>query len=707
MFIKSIHVKKFKGIDDLRVHFPSDITVVKGPNERGKSTLLEAFTVTLFADPTRSREGFEDFRSWESPDSLFLLELLFEHEGETYELTKDFEKKTISLINREKGIRYDSFKEIQEILAALGGYRNPVLFENSAFVREESIEIASKGKKAIDSTLEEMLSGGARQKSVSEVVKKVEHALDELSRGLGPHPVKNLGRIAYLKREIERVEGEIEKALHGRERLEEATKKLEMLKSKLEKTTEERDLATGELEEALRLSRYLEEKEKAAHELDELEGRIKTIETIEGNIVELKAERTRLGLSQAYNKEDVEGAIEHVKRLRHELLILEKEVEHLGESLMRTAMLPHPMVFFLLSLLMLLGFGGFVFSRFLFLSWVVLAGVAGGIMTTRMAKRGIHAGEAKRRKTLKEKKGAHAALKSELRGEMQRFGVTKIEELEKLSSTLRRFEEDERALIHKRDVALGEKSMGALKERKKGILRTLALEEEKLSIHGGIGEKPTSRAIHRLENRRDELSHACEILRGDIGGAEVLTKELAAAYSVHVALEEMGSQLKREFTGAEREAETLRILKEYLLRAKRLSFEHVRASLAKGLGDMLYELTSARYSKVEIGEDLTFTVFSDEKGEQVKPDEHLSRGTIDQFYLAARFAVLKVLSGSEKEEKPVHIRPLIILDDPFGSFDSERRSNARVLLEKLSKDFQIVLLTHSDLYDDWGTVVTM
>ena len=44
MFIKSISLKNFKKFSELKVDFPADITVVRGPNERGKSTLLSVLT---------------------------------------------------------------------------------------------------------------------------------------------------------------------------------------------------------------------------------------------------------------------------------------------------------------------------------------------------------------------------------------------------------------------------------------------------------------------------------------------------------------------------------------------------------------------------------------------------------------------------------------------------------------------------------------
>ena len=81
----------------------------------------------------------------------------------------------------------------------------------------------------------------------------------------------------------------------------------------------------------------------------------------------------------------------------------------------------------------------------------------------------------------------------------------------------------------------------------------------------------------------------------------------------------------------------------------------------------------------------------------VVPEEHLSQGTIDQFYLVARFAILDILNKGKKS--------LVLLDDPFHSFDAKRRENTKRVLMDLSDKFQIILFTHSSDYDSWGEVV--
>ena len=101
--------------------------------------------------------------------------------------------------------------------------------------------------------------------------------------------------------------------------------------------------------------------------------------------------------------------------------------------------------------------------------------------------------------------------------------------------------------------------------------------------------------------------------------------------------------------------------------------------------------TRGKYSRVKIGEEsLDFSVYSDEKGDWVRPEE-LSGGTIDEFYLACRIALVRLIYGET--------RPPIVLDDPFVNFDEPRLIKTFEFLSKLSKEHQIIIFTLRGTYD--------
>ena len=72
--------------------------------------------------------------------------------------------------------------------------------------------------------------------------------------------------------------------------------------------------------------------------------------------------------------------------------------------------------------------------------------------------------------------------------------------------------------------------------------------------------------------------------------------------------------------------------------------------------------------------------------------KYLSGGVIDEFYLAYRLALVKLIFGNKN--------PPLLLDDPFGNFDSLRLNKALLLFKDLHKDYQIIIFTLKDIYDE-------
>jgi hypothetical protein len=102
-------------------------------------------------------------------------------------------------------------------------------------------------------------------------------------------------------------------------------------------------------------------------------------------------------------------------------------------------------------------------------------------------------------------------------------------------------------------------------------------------------------------------------------------------------------------------------------------------------------LTGGRYHRVRVDEqNLALTVWSPDRGDWV-PVTVLSRGTVDQLYLAARLGLVRQVTQER--------RPPLILDDPFVTFDDDRALRALELLKQLAADHQVLYLTTSDRYD--------
>ncbi len=90
--------------------------------------------------------------------------------------------------------------------------------------------------------------------------------------------------------------------------------------------------------------------------------------------------------------------------------------------------------------------------------------------------------------------------------------------------------------------------------------------------------------------------------------------------------------------------------------------------------------TENRYEHLQIDEDLTVRVFSNEKHDFMELDE-ISSGTQRQIMLAVRLAL-----SQEMVSRKVHSRQFLILDEPFAFFDEERTKHSLAVLPELSDD---------------------
>jgi len=163
------------------------------------------------------------------------------------------------------------------------------------------------------------------------------------------------------------------------------------------------------------------------------------------------------------------------------------------------------------------------------------------------------------------------------------------------------------------------------------------------------------------------------------------------------ALEERRSALTNRLRHFEERLEVYRTAREAIQQAKDQTVRSARDELNPRIAAYLARLTNGRYSEVQADEDLNLQVFSHEKGDWITPSEHeLSRGTVDQLYLAVRLALLDLLY--REAQAP------LLLDDPFVKFDTERRARAVALCKEVAQDRQVLLFTCHGDYDeaaDW------
>jgi len=133
--------------------------------------------------------------------------------------------------------------------------------------------------------------------------------------------------------------------------------------------------------------------------------------------------------------------------------------------------------------------------------------------------------------------------------------------------------------------------------------------------------------------------------------------------------------------------ETRRISIELLAGASRHLSRRFNHVIQEHVGMTLPLFTENRYEHLQIEDDMTIQVFSNEKRGYLDLDE-ISSGTQRQIMLAVRLALSQELAS-----RRIGSNQFLILDEPFAFFDQERTINSLAVLPELSVDLPQIFVT--------------
>lgn len=619
MFLKSIHLENFKKFKELDLEFSADLTVIKGPNEQGKSTIVSALGAGLFYDPKKDNAEIRQFKSWHS-DEFYKIKMNFEADGNEWELVKDFQNRECRLTDKNSGKILDNYKEISEVLYQMGGYRNVNLFYSTACVAQDALNDIGSGKKEIEQALQDLITSGADNVSVLDIIKKLDKAIVELEKG-SKNMAKNPGIIKLLNDSIEKKRGEYRELEAQLKNLQDSSFKLENVRQERDRVTKDLEIGQAELEAAKQFFISQEKIEKLKQELQRLEDDLEILGNLEKQDEDWEKEARNLNSSQGNAR----------------------------------AGLYRKIILFIAGVFVLAGFFGFFISKIFLLALVpaIFLGWRGW--------------------RVKETGGGE----------------------DKIFEELNRKKEKNQA---KREGILRGKNTEVIKEEHREFLRQRAIEQDKIDpIYKQ--NPPTKKDSLKLEQ---EISGSLK-KKDQLGVEQIRLESVVASKKDYqeefLLVEESAADLKKQLEYENNKLEVYKITKDSLFEAKDKTIVGLKEKLKEYINSFIFEITHSRYSQVALDSDLNISVYSSEKKDHVEVNKHLSRGTVDQFYLVIRFALLEILS--------FHKKPLIILDDPFVNFDKTRREHTKHICEDLARRFQILLFTHSDDYDDWGRVIKL
>src|ERR1035437_5751476 len=233
MRITRLQLRDFGRHRDLDIELAPGFTIIRGPNEAGKSTIQRGLELALFLKPTAATAELEALRSWgalEDGRSSTRLEFVADDDLGTNGggaihgvLEKEFRGQRGRVSLDFDGQTYTDPTRANEIIADLTGIPSESFFRSTASIRHEELDDLDRDEGALRDRLQASIGGGDKGSS------RAKNRLDEAVRNLKSRGDKNPGRLKIAEEAVARAEialksGEaaLEKLEHDRDALAQA-----------------------------------------------------------------------------------------------------------------------------------------------------------------------------------------------------------------------------------------------------------------------------------------------------------------------------------------------------------------------------------------------------------------------------------------------------------------------------------------------------
>jgi DNA repair exonuclease SbcCD ATPase subunit len=699
--ITRLQVRDVRRYRDLDLTLAPGLTIVRGPNEAGKSTIQRALELVLTRKVTSSQADLEALRPWDAgEDARPVVSLEFTHDDEdglhAGSLEKAFRgaKGTVRLTVDDEEITDPA--RADERMAELTGIPSEAFFRSTASVRHHEVADLARDEAALHDRLQASISGADRGTSAAK--KKLEKALHELNtRG-----DRNPGRLKVAESAVEQLRVSVES---GEAQLAQLARDRESLSlAKERRATAETSLAERRalLEKARQAERLMAERATAQERYERYRQAVKAND----ELTELNASHPSPTPIPV-----LRPAVERLRALDTQIRMLTQALE--GEVEVQFEVPPEPTwrplsrvaVIAVVIGLALAGLGlaadlfgalGSLPTSLRYLGGavagvgLVLAFVAWWLRRSDRVQAQLRDVEIDRR--LRGRSQMEAELRSAQAETVERLDSIGVEDLAAAEDLLGR-EEAHVAAIDRLTAQLeglvGHEPAETLAPNRDAAALEIEQKTAALDALGPIAREP--RARERLEVEVRDQEGALERARDDEANAR------ARVEANQVDAEQVAGETERlaswraQLAALQRKSRVLEGTLRAIEAAEQATMRTATRYLEKRMLLDLGRITAGRYRRVRVDDrTLDMAVWAPEKGDWVDV-RSLSQGTLDLVYLAARLGLVRLVTGDR--------RPPLVFDDPFVTFDDERASRALGLLRELTSDFQVIYLTTSDRYD--------
>ncbi len=694
MRVIRLHLHDIQRHADLELRPAPGLTVIRGPNESGKSTVRRALELALYG---RVGDAETQVRRWQAPDKQpASVEVDVEADGDeetSFRVTRTFAQGGGHVELRTPDGRLEG-DAAERRLAELTGLPTLAFFRSSAVLDHADLA----GLARDDDTMRERLAAtvSAGDRTFARNLRDLAGQLAAIDGAGLPAP----GPMAAAEAEASRLEGELARGeeelrqlLADQEALWAAQSELAEVEAQLESDREL--LATSE--EAVQL---LGEQEEAEARHERFQRAVVVREEIE------KRETTHPStLPLAVLRDGTKRLRELEKAIADLTAELGDEVTVSGEI-----MLPAPRwrpLAIAAILLAAIGVGVVLFTAEpLVGALIAVAAVVSAAFAVRRRRLAFDINYQKhlRDEQVSRRLRGRSAIEEQLRqnqkareAQLAGLGVKDLEACEGLLA------EEEAHVAHvdklrsEFTTLLGDPPV----TEDVAVLRDRAAAEAELRRHllsqmGEIGKHPAGhRARYDAAVAAGELAqaHARETVAGALGRVQASPADADAVGALAEALVEAG--LRRDRLARHRRilAGTLDALRA----AEQATVRQAARFVERRMDRDIERITGGRYRRVQVDDaDLSVRLWSPERRDWVDA-RALSDATMAQVYVAARLALARQVTGG--------LRPPLVLDDPFVAFDDERAGQAIELLLEIAGELQVLYLSTSARYDALADLV--
>jgi len=350
MNVQSIRLENWKKFTEpVEIQLKSGLNVLHGPNESGKSTLIDSIITTFYSKHTSGSGKIKTLKPWGTslnPSST----IKFQKDGQNYRITKGFQEKKSLLEKEENGTWRkiaEGDKADQELIELVGGQLSPRgdtkpelwgLGQTLWMVQGKPIisdDLNDETLSSLQSMVGATIESGKEKEVLSEIRSRFLDIYTEKKKTL-----KKGSQLAQVQEEISQLKEELSESKRIQTRKDELIRKIEdnefllnRNKKNLKDATLERDKIAEEVEAA---RQHKTNREQLEHEIEGLNTKYEALDTKIKEINQSEEEITKLNTENEQIKQQIGPLDDELSELNKKIENKLSELETANKTIDQT-----------------------------------------------------------------------------------------------------------------------------------------------------------------------------------------------------------------------------------------------------------------------------------------------------------------------------------------------------------------------------------